>query len=124
MEVAALLAPTALDVIVGITLAPGVLLIAITARHLGAGKVTLCDPSADKQAVARDAGVDAALAPQDLGAGKFDVVFEAAGVPAALSSALSRVEKTGAMVQVGALVDPAMLVEIEADAYVAAAAGA
>ena len=77
------------------------LLIAITARHLGAGKVTLCDPSADKQAVARDAGVDAALAPQDLGAGKFDVVFEAAGVPAALNSALSRVEKTGALVQVG-----------------------
>lgn len=77
------------------------LLIAITAGHLGAGAVTLSDPSVDKQAVAHDVGVGRALSPGDLGDEKFDVVFEAAGVPAALAAALTKVEKTGAMVQVG-----------------------
>lgn len=77
------------------------LLIAISASQLGAGRITLSDPSADKLSVARRAGVDLAVAPNDLSDEKFDVVFEAAGVPAALAAALTKVEKTGAMVQVG-----------------------
>lgn len=77
------------------------LLIAMTANHLGAGAVTLADPSVEKRAVATRTGIDRALAPDSLGDETFDVVFEAAGVPAALTSALTRIEKTGALVQVG-----------------------
>ncbi|SDK31223.1 2-desacetyl-2-hydroxyethyl bacteriochlorophyllide A dehydrogenase [Agrobacterium fabrum] len=77
------------------------LLIAIAAKHSGAGKVTLADPAAAKLDIARSVGVDAAVQPAELGAERFDVVFEAAGVPAALKQGLLLVEKTGAYVQVG-----------------------
>ena len=77
------------------------LLIAIAARHSGAGKVTLADPAAAKLDIARSVGVDAAVQPNELGGELFDVVFEAAGVPAALKRGLQLVEKTGAYVQVG-----------------------
>ncbi|MGH0348875.1 alcohol dehydrogenase catalytic domain-containing protein [Sinorhizobium meliloti] len=77
------------------------LLIAIAAKHAGAGKVTLADPASAKLDIARNVGVDAAVQPSDLGSERFDVVFEAAGVPAALKQGLQLVEKTGAYVQVG-----------------------
>jgi 2-desacetyl-2-hydroxyethyl bacteriochlorophyllide A dehydrogenase len=77
------------------------LLIAIAARQAGAGKVTLADPAAAKLAIALNVGVDAAVQPSELGGERFDVVFEAAGVPAALKQGLQLVEKTGAYVQVG-----------------------
>jgi 2-desacetyl-2-hydroxyethyl bacteriochlorophyllide A dehydrogenase len=77
------------------------LLIGIAARKLGAGSVTISDPSEAKRAIARRVGVDAVLAPDGLGDQAFDVVFEAAGVGTALDQALNAVEKTGVMVQVG-----------------------
>ncbi|MBM7048345.1 MULTISPECIES: alcohol dehydrogenase catalytic domain-containing protein [Rhizobium] len=77
------------------------LLIAIAAKHSGAGKVTLADPASAKLDIARNVGVDAAVQPSELGEERFDVVFEAAGVHAALKQGLQLVEKTGAYVQVG-----------------------
>jgi 2-desacetyl-2-hydroxyethyl bacteriochlorophyllide A dehydrogenase len=77
------------------------LLIAISAKAAGAGHVTLADPVPAKLDIARNAGVDAAVAPDTLGAELFDVVFEAAGVAQALKQALTLIEKTGALVQVG-----------------------
>jgi 2-desacetyl-2-hydroxyethyl bacteriochlorophyllide A dehydrogenase len=77
------------------------LLIAIAAKHFGAGKVTLADPAPVKLDIARTVGVDAAVAPEELGQERFDVVFEAAGVPAALKQGIQLLEKTGAYVQVG-----------------------
>ncbi|WCK69505.1 alcohol dehydrogenase catalytic domain-containing protein [Agrobacterium tumefaciens] len=77
------------------------LLIAIAAKHSGAGKVTLADPASAKLDIARSVGVDAAVQPAQLGDERFDVVFEAAGVSAALKQGLQLVEKTGAYIQVG-----------------------
>ena len=77
------------------------LLIGVAARKLGAGHVTISDPSQAKREVARRAGIDDARAPDGLGDGVFDVVFEAAGVSAALDQALNSIEKTGVLVQVG-----------------------
>jgi|EndMetStandDraft_8_1072994.scaffolds.fasta_scaffold01890_4 2-desacetyl-2-hydroxyethyl bacteriochlorophyllide A dehydrogenase len=77
------------------------LLIAIAAKYFGAGKVTLADPASAKLDIARSVGVDATVQPNELGGERFDVVFEAAGVPAALTQGLQLVEKTGAYVQVG-----------------------
>jgi 2-desacetyl-2-hydroxyethyl bacteriochlorophyllide A dehydrogenase len=77
------------------------LLIAIAAKYAGAGKVTLADPAAAKLLIAQNVGVDAAVQPSELGGERFDVVFEAAGVPAALKQGLQLVDKTGAYVQVG-----------------------
>jgi 2-desacetyl-2-hydroxyethyl bacteriochlorophyllide A dehydrogenase len=77
------------------------LLIAIAAKYSGAGKVTLADPASAKLDIALNVGVDAAVHPKELGAERFDVVFEAAGVSAALKQGLQLVEKTGAFVQVG-----------------------
>ncbi len=77
------------------------LLIAIAAKHSGAGRVTLADPASAKLDIARGVGVDATVQPSQLGDERFDVVFEAAGVPAALKQGLHLLEKTGAYVQVG-----------------------
>lgn len=77
------------------------LLIALASKAFGAGSVTLSDPAAAKQAIAREVGIADARGPRDMEGESFDVVFEAAGVPAALAQALTLVEKTGALVQVG-----------------------
>jgi 2-desacetyl-2-hydroxyethyl bacteriochlorophyllide A dehydrogenase len=77
------------------------LLIAITAELAGAGRVTLADPSPAKLDIARRAGIIRTVAPADLGDDAFDVVFEAAGVRAALEQAFALVQKTGVLVQVG-----------------------
>ena len=78
------------------------LLIAIVAQTSGAGRVTLADPVSAKHAVARRAGIQDVVEPDVLGSDFFDVVFEAAGAPSALNQALTLVEKTGTLVQVGA----------------------
>ena len=77
------------------------LLIAIAARKLGAGRVTLSDPSPAKRDIARQAGIEDVRSPDQIGEEYFDVVFEAAGVAPALKQALNCVEKTGVLVQVG-----------------------
>ena len=77
------------------------LLIGVAARKLGAGQVTISDPSQAKREVARKAGIDDARAPDGLGEQVFDVVFEAAGLGPALDQALNAIEKTGVLVQVG-----------------------
>jgi 2-desacetyl-2-hydroxyethyl bacteriochlorophyllide A dehydrogenase len=77
------------------------LLIAITAELAGAGRVTLADPSPAKLDIARRAGIARTTAPADLDDDAFDIVFEAAGVRAALEQAFALVQKTGVLVQVG-----------------------
>ena len=77
------------------------LLIAIVSEMSGAGSVTLADPAAAKHALVRRAGIPDVVDPKSLGADCFDVVFEAAGVRAALEQAVPLVEKTGVLVQVG-----------------------
>lgn len=77
------------------------LLLAIVARHQGAGSVLVCDPAVAKHAVARRAGIDDVVTPDRIGGRVFDIVFEAAGARPALVQALERVEKTGTLVQVG-----------------------
>ena len=77
------------------------LLIAIVSQMSGAGGVTLADPAPAKHEVARQAGITNVVDPTSLGAECFDVVFEAAGVRVALEQAVSLVEKTGVLVQVG-----------------------
>ena len=77
------------------------LLIAIVAQAAGAGHVRLADPVPAKHAIATEAGIADAVDPASLGADCHDVVFEAAGVPRALEQALTLVEKTGVLVQVG-----------------------
>ena len=77
------------------------LLTAMTARARGAGAVTISDPSPAKQDIARRAGIGDARSPGDFAGEAFDVIFEAAGVPRALSQAMELLEKTGTLVQVG-----------------------
>jgi 2-desacetyl-2-hydroxyethyl bacteriochlorophyllide A dehydrogenase len=77
------------------------LLIAIVAQVSGAARVTLADPAPAKHLLARRAGITDVVDPRTLGPECFDVVFEAAGVRAALEQAVARVEKTGILVQVG-----------------------
>ena len=77
------------------------LLTAIVSQAAGAGNVTLADPAPGKHAIARRAGIADVVDPKTLGAECFDVVFEAAGVRSALEQAVSLVEKTGTLVQIG-----------------------
>ena len=77
------------------------LLIAIAARRLGAGHITISDPAETKRDIALNAGFRDVRSPDGIGQEVFDVVFEAAGVRPALDQALGSVEKTGVMVQVG-----------------------
>lgn len=77
------------------------LLIAIVCQKLGASHVTLADPAPAKHAIAERAGIKDVIDPKDLSGEAYDVVFEAAGVLPALKQALSVMEKTGVLVQVG-----------------------
>jgi len=77
------------------------LLTAIMAQVSGANRVVLADPAPNKLAIAKSAGISEGVDPDTLGAECFDVVFEAAGVQRALEKAMSLVEKTGVLVQVG-----------------------
>jgi len=77
------------------------LLLAISARVLGAGRITVVDVSAHKLDIARQLGADVTCSPERLADERFDVVFEATGVAAALTQALGCLEKTATLVQVG-----------------------
>lgn len=77
------------------------MLIALASRKMGAGEITLADPLATKRAIATRIGIDKAVDPSALGDELFDVVFEAAGAVPALKQALTCVDKTGTLVQVG-----------------------
>lgn len=77
------------------------LLIAIASKKLGAGSITLADPMAGKLEIARQAGIEDARQPEAVEGELYDVVFEAAGVSAALEQAMQLIDKTGALVQVG-----------------------
>jgi 2-desacetyl-2-hydroxyethyl bacteriochlorophyllide A dehydrogenase len=77
------------------------LLTAIACRHFGAGQVTIAEPSSAKHVIARRAGIERTVRPDELGEARFDVVFEAAGAMPALTQALRLVDKTGTLVQVG-----------------------
>ncbi|WP_197716968.1 alcohol dehydrogenase catalytic domain-containing protein [Mesorhizobium sp. DCY119] len=77
------------------------MLIALASRKMGAGEITLADPVATKRAIATSIGIDKAVDPTALGDELFDVVFEAAGAVPALKQALTCVDKTGTLVQVG-----------------------
>jgi 2-desacetyl-2-hydroxyethyl bacteriochlorophyllide A dehydrogenase len=77
------------------------LLTAIMAQVSGASRVVLADPAPAKHAIARRAGISETVDPGTLGSECFDIVFEAAGVEKALTQALTLVEKTGVLVQIG-----------------------
>jgi 2-desacetyl-2-hydroxyethyl bacteriochlorophyllide A dehydrogenase len=77
------------------------LLIALSANAQGASAVAISDPSGTKLDVARKAGITDARTPGEFEGNHFDVVFEAAGVTAALVQGISLLEKTGTLVQVG-----------------------
>ena len=85
------------------------LLIGIVAQVSGASMVRLADPAPTKHVIARLAGIADVVDPAALGAECFDVVFEAAGVRSALEQAISLVEKTGVLVQVGVHDESAMV---------------
>lgn len=77
------------------------MLIALSARAQGAGAVAIADPSEAKQKIARAAGIADARTPDRFSGDHFDVVFEAAGVPRALSQGIELLDKVGTLVQVG-----------------------
>lgn len=77
------------------------LLIALSAKAQGAGAVAISDPSGTKLDIARKAGITDARTPGEFEGNHFDVVFEAAGVTAALVQGIEMLEKTGTLVQVG-----------------------
>ncbi len=77
------------------------LLIALSANAQGAGAVAISDPSGTKLDIARKAGITDVRTPGEFTGNYFDVVFEAAGVPAALVQGIEMLEKTGTLVQVG-----------------------
>ncbi len=77
------------------------LLIALSAKAQGAGAVAISDPSGTKLDIARKAGITDARTPGEFEGNHFDVVFEAAGVTAALVQGIKMLEKTGTLVQVG-----------------------
>ncbi len=77
------------------------MLIALSAKAQGAGSVSISDPSEAKLTIARAAGIADARTPGDFSGDLFDVVFEAAGVPRALTQAVEVLDKVGTLVQVG-----------------------
>jgi|SRR5579871_2003265 len=77
------------------------MLIALSAKAQGAGSVAISDPSAARLAIARKVGVADARTPAEFLGEHFDIVFEAAGAPRALSQGIALLQKTGTLVQVG-----------------------
>jgi len=91
------------------------LLVAITARAVGAAPLALSDPVSTRREMARRMGADFTLDPTDeagvrdvmerTGDG-FDVVFEASGAEAALRQAFELVRRGGTIVQIGVMSAP------------------
>ena len=84
-------------------------LVALAARHAGAGRIAITDVADAPLAVIRPFVDEAVNTASDAGAadrfsadrGQFDVVFEASGNPAAIRSALAFARPRARMVQVG-----------------------
>lgn len=84
------------------------LLVALAARHAGAGFVALSDPDPSRRERAENSAVHAAFAPSDPrleqeGESGFDVVFEASGAGQALAQAIGLARRGGTIVQIGTL---------------------
>ncbi|MDQ2802033.1 MAG: alcohol dehydrogenase catalytic domain-containing protein [Pseudomonadota bacterium] len=79
------------------------LLIAIVSARLGAGETWVSDPAEAKHALARRVGVANAVPPDALAGERFDIVFEAAGTPAAARQVMELLNPTGTWMQVGVL---------------------
>ncbi|MBN1259166.1 MAG: zinc-binding dehydrogenase, partial [Anaerolineae bacterium] len=76
------------------------------ARYQGAGHILAVDPIDERRAMALQLGADAALDPTacviaDPYKGEFDVVIEAAGVPAAIDLSTDMVKQHGRIIVVG-----------------------
>ncbi len=91
-------------------------LVARTARHGGASTVVLVDPLPTRREVARSAGVDAALHPDEVGdpiglvgSRGFDVVVECAGRPGVTPVAFEQVRRGGTVVLTGVPTGPESL---------------
>ena len=79
------------------------LLITLAGRRDGPAEIWVSDPALAKHAVARGAGADRVVQPSELGGERFDVVFEAAGVPAAAQQVMDLLNPMGVWMQVGVL---------------------
>lgn len=81
------------------------------ARSLGASRVMVCDPDADRRALAGSFGATEALAPESVAEAVLggteghgvDVVFEMSGAPEAIESSLSLLRLGGTLVLVGSV---------------------
>jgi (R,R)-butanediol dehydrogenase / meso-butanediol dehydrogenase / diacetyl reductase len=93
-------APGASVVVVGC--GPIGLLTLQCARAAGAGRVTVVEPLPSRRALALALGADAALPPEEArAAGRADVVYECAGVPATLQASVDLVRRGGTVGLVG-----------------------
>ena len=81
------------------------LLLAQTLRRAGASRVTVVEPHPDRRDLAREVGVDAAVAPGDGDAlpasARFDLVADATGRPEVVRDALTRVRRGGTFLVFG-----------------------
>jgi L-iditol 2-dehydrogenase len=88
------------------------LLCTLAAATMG-GTVTLIEPQAHRRALGLELGAARAVDPSEAGGGRgFDVVIEAAGVPAAMASAFPLAAHSGRIVLVGIDVGGSAPVEI------------
>src|SRR3954449_3044508 len=76
------------------------------------GSVTLIEPQAHRRALGLEVGARRALDPSEVGGRRFDVVIEAAGVPAAMASAFPLAAHSARIVFVGIDIGGAAPVEI------------
>lgn len=77
------------------------LLAAQAARAMGAGRVALIEPRADRRELGLRLGVDLALGPDEADGISGDVIVECSGVMAAVSASIDRAAKGGRVVLVG-----------------------
>src|SRR3954464_5614002 len=87
------------------------LLCALAAATMG-GSVTLIEPQAARRALGLEIGAREALDPSEVEGRRFDVVIEAAGVPAAMASAFPLAAHSARIVFVGIDIGGAAPVEI------------
>jgi 2-desacetyl-2-hydroxyethyl bacteriochlorophyllide A dehydrogenase len=77
------------------------LLIAVLARHLGAGEVWVSDPAEAKHAIAHAVGIGTVVLPSALADERFDIVFEAAGALPAARQVMDLLHPMGVWMQIG-----------------------
>jgi len=78
-------------------------LVLLVARAFGADRIAVSDIDEFPRQFALRTGADAAFDPREPAVDEFDIVFEAAGVPAALVAALRLARRGGTVVQIGSL---------------------